>query len=403
MHNRVILRLSVATVGAAVLNTYAGWSFMVPGWAVLIASVHIGWSGARSRYSAGAITVVVTVAAQAAVHAGLAPSIIPLEFSDGAAVVGLLVAVTALNNIGVSAARGEDAATRLHQAEARFRALVEKSSDVVAVLDSDATITLISPAIRHVAGWGPDEVLGLDRMVFVHPDDEPAARAAFHQVVTGGDGAEIRFESRSRRSDGVWRWYETTMRNLLADPAVGGIVCNERDVTERRQHQDQLAYAATHDSLTGLPNRAEMSRLLMAELSDARPGHLVALLYVDLDGFKSVNDTYGHSIGDALLVSAAERLRNGLRSGDRLCRLGGDEFAAVLTGMPSARAVDDLVAALTEAVRRPFILSGHPVRVGASIGSAIADAANVEASALLERADSAMYAVKQGKTVASPR
>ncbi|MFC7531746.1 diguanylate cyclase domain-containing protein [Actinoplanes sp. GCM10030250] len=399
MHNRIVLRLAVANVGAAVMMTYAGWSFMVPAWAVLIASVHIGWSGARSRLAAGAITAVVTLAAQAAVHAGLAASIIPLKYSDGAAIWGLLLAVTALNNVGVSAASGEEATAALHQAEARFRALVEKSSDVVAVLDANAHITLISPAIRHVAGWEPDDVLGLDRMVFVHPDDVPAARAALDEVIAGGDGAEVRFESRSRRRDGAWRWYETTMRNLLADPAVGGIVCNERDVTERRLLHDELAHAAAHDGLTGLPNRTEMSRRLAAALPDARPGHLVALLYIDLDGFKGVNDAYGHATGDALLVAAAERLRGGLRAEDELCRLGGDEFAAILSGVPSVRAVDDLVAELSGAMRLPFVLSGRTVQVGASIGSATADSAAADATVLVERADTAMYAVKHGTTV----
>jgi diguanylate cyclase (GGDEF)-like protein/PAS domain S-box-containing protein len=403
MHNRIALRLAVATVGAAIMMTYAGWSFLVPGWAVLIASVHIGWSGARSRLTAGVIMAVVTVLAQAAVHAGLAPSVIPLKYSDGAAVWGMLLAVTALNNIGVSAARGEEAAAQLHQAEARFRALVEKSSDVVSVLDTAARVTLISPAIRYVAGWDPDKVLGVDRLALVHADDEPAARAALREVVAGGDGTEVRFEGRSRRRDGAWRWYETTMRNLLADPAVRGIVCNERDVTERRLHQDEIAHAAAHDGLTGLPNRTEMGRRLAAALTQARPGHLVALLYIDLDGFKGVNDAYGHTTGDALLVATAERLRVGLRPGDELCRLGGDEFAAILTDRPDVRSVDDLVAELVVAMSRPFTLAGRTVQVGASIGSAITDTAAADATVLVERADTAMYANKHSPAVIGAR
>jgi diguanylate cyclase (GGDEF)-like protein/PAS domain S-box-containing protein len=401
MHNRVVLRLAVANVAAAVIMTYAGWSFLVPGWAVLIASVHIGWSGARSRLAAGAIAAAVTVAAQATVHAGLGSSIIPLTYSDGAAAWGLLLAVTALNNIGVSAARGEDAAARLHRAEARFRALVEKSSDVVSVIDVNARVEFVGPAVRHVTGWEPAEVLGGDRLAFVHPDDQPVARAALQEVIAGGDGAEARFESRWRRRDGVWRWCETTMRNLLADPAVGGIVCNERDVTERRLHQDALAHAAAHDSLTGLPNRTEMSRRLSDALPDARPGRLVALLYIDLDGFKGVNDAHGHATGDALLVAAAGRLRNRLRQGDGLYRLGGDEFAAVLTDVPQAQTVDDRVAELVDAMRQPFTLSGCAVQIGASIGSAVVDAATADAAAFIERADLAMYAVKHG--MAGPR
>ncbi|MET3425160.1 diguanylate cyclase (GGDEF)-like protein [Actinoplanes tereljensis] len=269
LHNRLVLRLAVANAGAAAISTYAGWSFLAPGWAILIAAVHLGWSGARSRIEAGVITAVVTVAAQVAVHAHLAPSVIPLKYADGAAVWGLLLAVTALHNIAVSAARGEDAAERL----------------------------------RH---------------------------------------------------------------------------------------------AASHDGLTGLPNRTEMGRRLASALPAAGPENLVALLYIDLDGFKGVNDTHGHATGDALLVAAAERFREGLRPGDELCRLGGDEFAVILTGMPSTRSVDDVVAGLAEAIRRPFTLSGRTVRVGASIGSATADTPAADATMLVERADLAMYAVKHG-------
>jgi diguanylate cyclase (GGDEF)-like protein/PAS domain S-box-containing protein len=325
----------------------------------------------------------------------VAPSIVPVVHSDVAAALALSLALTAVNNIGLSAARGEAATERLHRAEARFRALVQNSSDVVTVLDADGRLTLVSPAVRHVTGWEVPEWLGTDRLRLVHPDDESRLRAALAVLAGAGDGEELRLEIRSRHRDGSWRWHEITMRGLLADPAVGGIVCNERDVSDRRSHQEQLAHAAAHDALTGLPNRTEMRRRLTDALPAAVPGHLVALLYIDLDGFKTVNDRHGHTTGDALLVATADRLREGLGPLDVLSRLGGDEFAAVLIDVPNTAAVEERVAELTAAMGRPFDLDGRSVTVGASIGWAATETATTDPQWLIEQADTAMYQVKR--------
>ncbi|MEU7903451.1 sensor domain-containing diguanylate cyclase [Actinoplanes sp. NPDC049118] len=395
LHNRPVLRLVLALGLAATMVTYAGWSFMLPASAVMIGVVHIGWSGGSIWRSAAVLTAATTAAAQGALQAGLVSSVMPTGHSHFAAVWSLALAVFGLSNLGLSAIRGEGAADALSHAEGRFRALVQKSSDVVTVLDPDARLTHVSPAMLHITGWDPDELLGTDRFRLLHADDVPRARATLAEVVAAGDGHERRLEVRSRQRDGSWRWHEITMRNLLGDPAVHGIVSNERDVSDRREHQDQLVHAATHDGLTELPNRGEVLRRLTGALRTARPDRAVAVLFIDLDGFKNVNDTYGHATGDALLLAAAERLQQSLRDTDVLGRLGGDEFAAILSDVSDPASAQERADELMAAMREPFHLGDYTVRIGASIGAALAEDPGTDPAVLIERADAEMYRVKR--------
>jgi diguanylate cyclase (GGDEF)-like protein len=184
------------------------------------------------------------------------------------------------------------------------------------------------------------------------------------------------------------------VRNLLGDPAVAGIVANHRDITDRRAYQDRLAHEARHDSLTGLPNRkAFFERLETALARGRRHRTAVALLFVDLDRFKLINDTLGHIAGDQLIVAVAERLRATTRPEDVVSRLSGDEFTILLEDVGDAAEVAER---LTAELCRPLEFHGRKLVVTASVGVAVSDASTSSPEDLLRQSDLAMYAAKEG-------
>ena len=195
--------------------------------------------------------------------------------------------------------------------------------------------------------------------------------------------------ARYRHADGSWRWLDGASTNLLEVSGVGGVVCNARDVTEARLFRDRLQHEATHDPLTGLPNRA-----LFTERLDAAASGQCALLLIDLDDFKLINDVHGHPAGDAVLVAVAERLRGCSRPGDTPARLGGDEFAVVLPGADRAEA-ERVTEHFRTLLRAPVEADGDVLAVGASVGIGVG--AGLDSEALLGTADQAMYQVKRAR------
>jgi diguanylate cyclase (GGDEF)-like protein/PAS domain S-box-containing protein len=392
LHNRVVLRLVHATVLIGIVLLMAGWGFLLPAAVVLISVLHIGWSGSQAWKPATAVTAAVTITLEVAVQFGV-PSVVPPAHSHLAAVIGLLLAGFGLSNLGLAAALAEEATSSLQRTEERFRTLVQDSSDVVAVIDAGGRITDVSAAVRHVSGWDPEDLLNTGYADLFHPGDQPAARAALARLVEDGPDSQARLELRAAHRDGTWHWHDVTLRSALDHPAVGGIVSHQRDISDRRAQQDRLAHAAAHDPLTGLPNRAEVLRVLEAALAGPDGAESVAFFFIDLDGFKAVNDGYGHAAGDALLVAAADRLRTGLRTEDLLGRLGGDEFAAVLIGITDVEDVRQRAWRLMADMALPFDLPGHTVRIGASIGVAVGGP-GTGADDLVAAADTSMYEVK---------
>jgi diguanylate cyclase (GGDEF)-like protein/PAS domain S-box-containing protein len=280
--------------------------------------------------------------------------------------------------------------------EARFRSLVQHSSDVITVVDASGITRYMSPAVQQVLGWTLESALGKRLIDLVHPDDIDAATTLL-EAAASSSGASAHAILRVRHASGDWRHIETIGTGLLHDPSIRGIVLNTRDVSERTILEAELTHQAYHDPLTGLVNRGRFRALVNEALARAGSDrNNVAVLYLDLDGFKNVNDSFGHSDGDLMLVETGHRLRNATRGGDTVARLGGDEFAILLERVTTDADAIIIADRVTNTMKRPFKLCGGEIIAGASIGIARGDA-TADADDLLRNADVAMYVGKRGQ------
>jgi diguanylate cyclase (GGDEF)-like protein/PAS domain S-box-containing protein len=286
------------------------------------------------------------------------------------------------------------AETAARQTEARFRSLVQHSSDVILVTRADGTMRYVSPSATRVLGYDPGELVGQAIPSVLHPDDIDRAAKLFREA-SKTPGVTGPVEWRFRQPDGSWLHAEILATNLLRDPTVRGIVLNTRDVSERKRLTEQLTHQAFHDPLTGLANRALFRDRVSHALALAqRQGRPITVLFLDLDDFKKVNDSLGHAEGDRLLIAAAERFLASARAADTVARLGGDEFAILIEHVAGSEGQAELLLRLSAAMAHPFTLSGNQVQVSASIGVAVATGQE-SADDLLRNADVAMYAAKR--------
>jgi diguanylate cyclase (GGDEF)-like protein/PAS domain S-box-containing protein len=280
--------------------------------------------------------------------------------------------------------------------EQRLRALVEHSSDAIMVVDPNLTVTWQSPSVAQLLGHDPERLLGARITDLVHPEDV----ADLEHVLAHTKGT-ITLGARFQHANGEWRHLEAIADNRLADAAVEGIVLSMRDVTARKALEDELRHQAFHDSLTGLANRALFEDRLVHALARARRNHEpVAVLFLDLDDFKTINDSLGHEAGDELLRAVAIRIAGVVRVADTAARLGGDEFAVLAETLEDEHEARAMAARLLEAMALPFEVAGRELRVSASIGMASSDG-SVGVKELMRDADTAMYAAKDsGKNTA---
>ena len=284
--------------------------------------------------------------------------------------------------------------------EARFRSLAQNSSDVITIVDVTGRITYQSSSVCRVFGYAVETLQGADVRDWVHPDD-------LHQLVqlladdpspVEAASASPLLDMRLRHHDGTWRHSETAVTSMFHDPSVRGLVLNTRDVSERVALEAELRAQALHDPLTGLANRKLFTdRVGNALARRAREERPVAIAFLDIDDFKSINDTMGHASGDVLLREVGRRLHLCVRPGDTVGRFGGDEFALLLEGT-GAEAVEAVGHRLMHELGQPFRLLDQEVLVRASVGLAVAEG-NETTEELLSAADTAMYMAKaRGKS-----
>jgi diguanylate cyclase (GGDEF)-like protein/PAS domain S-box-containing protein len=293
-----------------------------------------------------------------------------------------------------SAALTED--LLMQQSEKRFASLVQNSSDIVTVIDADTSIRYASPAAHRVLGFDPAELEGTRFLELVHPDDKTRA-LSFLTTLGDVEGHTGLMEFRVRRADDTFIFAETLRTSLLHDDNVHGIVLNTRDISERKAFEEQLSHQAFHDSVTNLANRALFrDRVTHAIERQGRDRKPIAVLFMDLDDFKTINDSLGHAAGDQLLREVGERLRDCLRAADTAARLGGDEFAILLEDGGEGIQAVDVADRVMQMLEEPFSLEGKEVFVRASVGIAVADGEGAgDAEELLRNADVAMYMAKE--------
>ena len=313
-----------------------------------------------------------------------------------AAAVLLVAAISQHIRMHRSVRQRELADASLRRSEERLRALVRDGTEVIVEARADGGVTYVSPAAFPVLGYRPEDLRGRVLAGLVHADDRLAA-AELHARLLAGDGSsEHTAELRIRRADGDWRWHEVIARNMLGHPEVRALIVHYRDITERRAAQDRIAYAAAHDGLTGLANSPTVARDLERALAHGtRYQHPVGMLFLDLDGFKQVNDTFGHDVGDRLLKAVADVVRKTVRDTDTVGRLGGDEFGVVLTRVAGSEEALAVAARIIDGITRTATVGGLRFDVGCSVGVALANPGGSDASTLLRHADAAMYRSKR--------
>jgi len=283
--------------------------------------------------------------------------------------------------------------TDLRRSEERFRSLVRNSADVNMIVGPDGVIVYESPAVEQVLGYTPKDRVGTTGVELFHPDDQERVLQVFSDLAASPN-AQVTTEIRVLHADGEYRLIEATGKNLVSDPAVGGIVVNYRDISERRALEDELRHQAFHDSLTGLANRALFADRLEHALSRLRRSrNRLAVLFLDLDDFKTINDSLGHGEGDQLLIAVADRLREVIRAGDTIARMGGDEFA-VLVEPGTGSSPMEVAGRVLTTLQAPFRIGGKELFVHASVGVAQSTSPRETPEELLRNADASMYMAK---------
>jgi diguanylate cyclase (GGDEF)-like protein/PAS domain S-box-containing protein len=315
---------------------------------------------------------------------------LPTNLLDHPSINAILVAIRPLE--GRYAAAAEARAI-----EELFRRAFEDAPIGMALMSPDYRLTRINGALCDLLGRSQLELLGIDAGSITHPDDLEVEGPLMDSVLAG-ERRSYQLEKRVLLPDGAIAWVLVGVSLVRADDgSPERFVVHVQDIHERKESEALLAYRATHDQLTRLPNRALFEdRLELALARSERVATSVAVLFCDLDGFKRVNDSFGHEAGDDVLVEVAGRLQGAVRAGDTVARFGGDEFVVLCEDVVAERELDALTDRMRRAVQRPVSLGGSDVCLGVSIGHAVSAGGETPAE-LVNQADAAMYAAKPPK------
>jgi PAS domain S-box-containing protein len=303
---------------------------------------------------------------------------------------------------------------QLAERDQLFQLISENADDMIALVDSDGRRLYNSPAYQKILGYSPEDLKTTSSFEQIHPDDRPRVLEAAEKARLTGRGE--RMEYRVRHKDGSWRTLESTASPIRnAKGQTDKLVIVNRDITERKRAEEMLAHNAFHDGLTNLPNRALfLDRLQHAlTLSKRQPNYKFAVLLIDVDEFKIVNDSLGHSAGDELLIQLAQRLKESVRradtvsrprtsgvidrpaSDDTLARLGGDEFTILLDDIRDPIQAVRVAERVQAELATPFVVNQQEIVISASIGIASSISPHTQAEDLLRDADIAMYRAKR--------
>jgi diguanylate cyclase (GGDEF)-like protein/PAS domain S-box-containing protein len=311
---------------------------------------------------------------------------------------GIIIATLVMVRIVLSAKDQDRAHKQARTAELEYRAVFENSPVAVLKVEGGEQILDANPAAERLFAFAEGLRGRSARDMLVDPDaDGQKILTSINALADQPNSARASWTVRMFRGDGstFWSAMNTSLvKDLDGTPSFG--ITSVEDVTLRREEEERLRFRALHDPLTGLPNRDLLSENLRRSLARARrQGTQLAVLFLDLDGFKAVNDRMGHAVGDDLLRALGQRLESTARGGDMVARLGGDEFVMVIEGIQSIEESEAATIRFLEEVRRPVVIGGRRISLEASIGLVVAEANDVPDD-ILRRADSAMYEAKRG-------
>ena len=288
---------------------------------------------------------------------------------------------------------------KVKESSERFKNLVEASSDWVWEIDEDAVYTYVSPKVRDILGYEPEEVLGKKPFDFMPPEEAERCSAIFGDIAASQKPFSL-LENLNIHKDGSRVVLEASgvpiFDNVGSLKGYRGI---DRDITDRKRAEDTIRYQAYHDLLTGLPNRTLFADLLDHEILEMhRLGKRLAVLFLDVDQFKKINDSFGHSAGDTLIRLIAVELKNSIRELDTIARIGGDEFTLLLPLISRPEDASRIADKVMQTFNKPFIIDHHEIRLTASIGISLYPEDGRDAESLLKNADIALHFAKdQGR------
>jgi diguanylate cyclase (GGDEF)-like protein/PAS domain S-box-containing protein len=314
----------------------------------------------------------------------------PLAGDKGSGEIRALT--TAFNRLTARVREREDA---LRDSMHRYQLITENSTDLITKHTPEGVITYASPVATSILGVSHTAIVGHSLFEYVHPEDCEVVRAAFAEALQAKALPTVIY--RARHVDQHYVWFETTLREMKGSDGeeTMKVMCISRDISDRKRMEERLHELARTDHLTTLPNRFLLDERFAGGLAQARrEGSALAMLMIDIDRFKNINDTLGHGMGDALLKVAGARLKSCIRDCDTLARWGGDEFVLLLPALQDTGTSVTVAQRCLTALKEPFFVDGQSLHVTASIGISVSPDASAEAETLLKNADTAMYKAK---------
>jgi diguanylate cyclase (GGDEF)-like protein/PAS domain S-box-containing protein len=391
---RLQVRLAASCLTTAAVIYATGWGPML----VIAYLVAIGEMLQESRSQSWRLALfwsgVGVLGGQLAIHLGWAPSLLEPRVADAVAVSAFVCMVIVARILGINAATAEHAERELRVRGDRFQSLIRHATDLIAVIRRDGVVTFASPASEVLLGRAPEELTDTPLRALMVGDDWSRVDEMLGELIDHPGRSRIT-ELRLRHADGSERLTVACL-TCLADADQPAVVANIHDITTQRELEERLRHDAMHDALTGLWNRAAFTQYAeKACARAARDSSTLALLFVDLDDFKQVNDTHGHELGDQVLIEVALRLRGCLRGGEVIARLGGDEFTVLLEGIERQDVAIEVADRILAALAPPTSDATGGQELEASVGIALNPAGRLSLAELLREADGAMYAAKR--------
>ncbi|MGZ6977540.1 MAG: diguanylate cyclase domain-containing protein [Acidimicrobiia bacterium] len=392
---RIELRLGISTLATTAIIYAIGWGpMLVVAYGVGFAAV-LQEAGSASWRSGFAWSVIGVGLGQIAIAVGIAPTLIDVGLSNAVAFGGLLCFGVVARVLGVKAAAAEDAEHALRDRGEQFLSLLEHAVDVIAVVDREGQLLFASPAVDTLLGYAPADVEGGSIGAILQTGEMDRLLRLIAGLAHHPGRSQTLDLLPLRHRDGTTRWVAATLTNPSGQWN-DAVVLNMHDVTKQRELEEQLRHDALHDPLTGLWNRPAFAQYAEKACARAsRDGSTLALLFVDLDGFKQVNDTLGHSLGDDVLVEVGKRLRACLRGSEVLARLGGNEFTVLIERVSGSRDAIEIADRIHAILTEPLDGPEGPLWLGASVGIALSEQGQLTSAELLRDADHAMYMAKR--------